>query len=589
MNISKSIASLLIACMAIPSAAQKVVTHKEAKDPVPVSQRSLEAWEEVKQIEAQWVTTDSLYSRSEVPLPSNTSVQKVAGWKGERVAAQFLLWTGKNANNVTCKVKDFTSPTGKLSSEIATTHFVRYTLADRGGYDCRCERGPQHESILVPDMLDTLDVFNIEAKSVRPVWVSIQIPQDATPGIYTTEITVKTKGAGKVTLPLQLEVINQTLPHYSEWTYHLDLWQHPAAVARIQNLDLWSDEHFEAIKKQMLPLAKAGQKVITTTLNRDPWGYQTFDDYEDMIIWKKRKDDTWAFDYTAFDRYVETMMSIGIKKQINCYSMLPWNNRLNWYEEKSNTFKVKSINPGSKEYEEMWSAFLKDFVAHLKQKGWDKITNIATDERSPKDMEVVVGLLNKYAPELGFAMADNHASYRRIPNVRDCCVAQRQLHLTQEEINERRAKGYVTTFYVCCSTFFPNSFTYSQPWESELLSWHAISKDYDGQLRWAYNSWPHRPEYDSRFRSWGSGDTFQVYPYGRSTMRFERLVDGIEAFEKVKILRKKYANQPEALKPLEDLLNEMAGLKLTDTSLPWHGMMQEATTLLNDISKKLAK
>jgi hypothetical protein len=237
----------------------------------------------------------------------------------------------------------------------------------------------------------------------------------------------------------------------------------------------------------------------------------------------------------------------------------------------------------------MWSAFLKDFIKHLRQKGWDKITNIATDERSAEEMEIVVGLINKYAPELGFAMADNHASYRRIPNVRDCCVAQRQLHLTQEEIDERRAKGFVTTFYVCCSTFFPNGFTYSQPWESELLSWHAIAKDYDGQLRWAYNSWPARPEYDSRFRTLASGDTYYVYSHGRSTMRFERLIDGIEVFEKVKILRKKYAHQPEKLQPLEEALQEIASLKLTDTSLPWNGIMHDAITLLNKLSKELAE
>ena len=282
------------------------------------------------------------------------------------------------------------------------------------------------------------------------------------------------------------------------------------------------------------------------------------------------------------------MMELGIKKQINCYSMLPWNNRLNWYEN-NELFKVSSINPKSERYEEMWSAFLQDFVKHLKEKGWLEITNIATDERSPEEMEIVVNLIKKYAPELGFAMADNKASFRRIPNVRDCCVAQRQGYLTHEEINERRAKGYVTTFYVCCSTYFPNSFTYSQPWESELLSWHAISKDYDGQLRWAYNSWPARPEYDSRFRTMASGDTYQVYPYARTSMRFERLRDGIEAYEKIKILRKKYSDRSDVLAPLEKKLEKMATMRLTDTNLPWHAMMEEVAGMLNSISKKLAE
>lgn len=570
------------------SHAQKFVTYREAKDPVTVSQRSQKEWQTVGKLEAQWVSVDSLYSRSEVPAERGVAVRLVEGWRGERVSAQFLLWTGAGVDGVKCEVKDFTAPGAKLSSDIAQARFVRYTLADKGGDDCRCERGPLHESQLVPDMIDTLDVFNMDPQTVRPVWVTINIPQDAKAGTYKSEIVVTAKGAKKVTMPLELEVIGQTLHRWDQWKYHLDLWQHPSAVARILNLEMWSDEHFEALKEQMRPLAEAGQKVITTTLNRDPWGSQTFDDYENMIIWTHKKDGSWTYDYTVFDRYVEMMMELGIKKQINCYSMLPWNNRLCWYEEKDNVFVEKSRGARDKEFENIWGPFLTDFVKHLKEKGWLEITNIAADERSPEEMEIVVKVMNKYAPELGFAMADNHASYRRIQNVRDCCVAQRQLYLTQDEIDARRAQGYVTTFYVCCSTFFPNTWTFSQPYEAELLSWHALSKDYDGQLRWSYNSWPHRPEYDSRFRRWGSGDTYIVGSHGRPTLRFERLVDGIEAFEKMYILREKYPEHP-ALKPLEEILDKMAQMKLTDTNLPWHDTMSEAAALLNSVSKELAE
>ena len=579
------ICTILLAAMVN---AQEFVTYKEAKDPVKVSERSKVAWKEAKKMEAQWVSADSLYSRSEVPAKSGVTVRVLEGWKGERVSAQLLLWSGKGVDGIKCKVKDFVSTDAKMPADIAKARFVRYTIADQGGYDCRCDRGPKHKAFLAPDMIDTLNVFNMEPHSVRPVWVTVDIPSDAKPGRYSSAIVVTAKGVGKTILPLEVEVIDQTLPEYTQWSYHLDLWQHPSAVARALNLEMWSDEHFEALKQQMKLLAEAGQKVITTTLNRDPWGSQTFDDYEDMIIWTKDKKGNWSFDYTVFDRYVEMMMELGIKKQINCYSMLPWNNRLNWYEN-NELFKVSSINPKSERYEEMWSAFLQDFVKHLKEKGWLEITNIATDERSPEEMEIVVNLIKKYAPELGFAMADNKASFRRIPNVRDCCVAQRQGYLTHEEINERRAKGYVTTFYVCCSTYFPNSFTYSQPWESELLSWHAISKDYDGQLRWAYNSWPARPEYDSRFRTMASGDTYQVYPYARTSMRFERLRDGIEAYEKIKILRKKYSDRSDVLAPLEKKLEKMATMRLTDTNLPWHAMMEEVAGMLNSISKKLAE
>jgi hypothetical protein len=577
---------LLLSC----NAAVEFNTFVEADDPVAVSEKSLLAWNQVGRLNGIWASADSLYSRSEVPVTAAGDICRLEGWKGERVSAQFLLYTGEGADCVVCKVSEFTSDDARMSSDIATASFVRYTLADQASPTCRCDRSPYSPAILVPDLIDTLKVFNMESKTTRPVWVTVNIPQDAKPGVYKSEITVSAKGCGKLKMPLEVEVIDQVLPTYEDWKFHLDLWQHPSAVARMLKLDMWSDEHFEALKEQMRPLAEAGQKVITATLNRDPWGYQTYDDYEEMIFWIRHKDGSWSYDYTVFDRWVELMMELGVKKQINCYSMIPWSYRLQYLDEESGIRKhAWDAIPGTEEFEFMWAPFLQDFVKHLKEKGWLEITNIATDERSPEEMDATVAIMQKYAPELGFAMADNHASYRRYPNIRDCSVAQRQLYLTDEELQQRKTKGHVTTFYVCCSTFFPNTFSYSQPFEAELLNWHAIVKDYDGQLRWSVNSWPDNPEYDSRFRLWGSGDTYSLYPYGRTSMRFERMRDGVEAYEKVRILREKYSDNPEGLKPLEDALDKLGSYKLTDNTHPWTDILFEANAALNQVSKDLAE
>ena len=576
----------LIAALVACTQTVDVQTYQEAEDPVPVSDRSAKLWQKVAKLESVWASVDSLYSRSEVPYLASEKICKLEGWRGETLNAQFLLYTGSGAENVICTPKNLKSDNATLSSEIIKAQFVRYTLADLSTPNCRCHRNPVQPAILSPDMIDTLKVFNIEPCTTRPVWVTISIPQDAIPGVYESEIIVSYKGGRRVSMPFTLEVINQVLPEYKDWKFHLDLWQHPSAVARIENLQMWSDEHFAALKKQMQPLAEAGQKVITATLNRDPWGYQTFDDYEDMILWTRHEDGTWSFDYTVFDRWVELMMSLGINKQINCYSMLPWENKLHFFDEKKNERLLRRVAPDSEEFEMYWGAFLTDFVKHLDEKGWLHITNIAADERRPEDMIEANRVLSKYAPQLGFAMADNHASYKRFLNIKDCCVAQRQSYLTKEEIAQRRAQGYVTTFYVCCSTYFPNNFTYSQPFESELLPWHAITRDYDGMLRWAYNSWPHRPEYDSRFRAWGSGDTYMISSHARRTLRFDRTRAGVQAYEKVRILREKYSDQPELLKPLEDKLIEMNSLDLRDYNLPWATILTEAKALLNEVSKR---
>ncbi len=79
------------------------------------------------------------------------------------------------------------------------------------------------------------------------------------------------------------------------------------------------------------------------------------------------------------------------------------------------------------------------------------------------------------------------------------------------------------------------------------MAWFAAACGYDGMLRWSYNSWPADPVRDSRFTAWPAGDTYLVYPDARSSIRFERLREGIQDYEKIRILRGELAsdNTPE--------------------------------------------
>jgi hypothetical protein len=82
----------------------------------------------------------------------------------------------------------------------------------------------------------------------------------------------------------------------------------------------------------------------------------------------------------------------------------------------------------------------------------------------------------------------------------------------------------------------PNTLTFSSPAESAFLGWHAAAVNFCGYLRWAYNSWINNQLVDSRFGNLPAGDCFLVYP-GGSSIRMERLVEGIQDYEKIQILR----------------------------------------------------
>ena len=539
-NIAQTIALSLIVTLALSScipqnAKKECISYEEAQLPVEVTTD----WTVIPAgIQASIGSIDKRYIQHEVPEVTKSNNWNGSAWKGERTSAQIILWSKDSVPSVELKLSDFKTGSGATISATNTqTRFVRYVLTDEFAEGCGHRKPEDYAVSLSADVLDNIDCINIDAKTARPVWITIDVPSDAIAGEYIAKLELFANGKKKETFTLNLNVVDKILPHYTEWAFHLDLWQNPYAVARTEGVEPWSDAHWEALKPAMQMLANSGQKVITTTLNKRPWNGQTEDPFDTMIEWKKKSDGSWEYDYTVFDNWVEFMMGLGITKQINCYSMVPWGNIFFYFDEETNQEVKVSAAPGTKEYEKLWKPFLTDFTKHLKEKGWENKTLIAMDERSPKEMKAMLSLLKETAPTLGVALADNHKSYKLYPDqLVDLCVAHGAT-VDPEDRAYRAEKDYVTTWYVCCSDVFPNIFTFSDPAEGAFIGWYTMAADFDGFLRWAYNSYTKDALVDSRFRTWPAGDTYAVYPGARSSIRFERLMEGIQDAEKIRIVK----------------------------------------------------
>lgn len=573
--------SVSLAACNVQSAEQNCETFTEMADPAA---DTLSDWTSASAgLNASFVTIDKRFPKSALPEIEVQKQEKIEGWKGEKVSAQILLWAKEDIDHAEITFSDFVSSKETLPASIAQARFVRYVMTDEFAGGCGKRKPEDFAASLSPDMLDNLDCFDIEAKSVRPVWVSVAIPRDAAAGTYQSKVEINAKGEQPKSFELNLEVIDQILPEPSAWGFHLDQWQHPSAVARVEGLELWSDAHFEAMKPVMKLAADAGQKVITATLNKDPWNVQTFDPYADMIIWTKNQDGSWTYDYTVFDRWVQFMMDLGVDKMINCYSIIPWNNEIHYKDAASNEVINVKAEPGTEIFEEMWKPFLIDFAKHLKSKGWLEITSIAMDERDRESMDAAFRLVTAAAPELGVSFADNNKTYQRYPNSKDVSVSIYH-PFDPEDLVDRRNRGLNTTFYVCCSDVFPNQFTFSDPAESTYLAWYAMAAGFDGMLRWAFNSWVEKPMLDSRFRTWPAGDTYIVYPGGRSSIRYERMLEGIQDFEKINIVKQQLraAGDTASLARLEQAIEKMKNVTRRGS---WNEELNQAKMLLNTISK----
>ncbi|MDR0891693.1 MAG: DUF4091 domain-containing protein, partial [Mediterranea sp.] len=553
----------------------------------PAALSATTAWTGITTPHVSWGTTDTRYAREALPSLRQQNSCALSGWRGERVQAQAVVWTGVELPELNTSFSDFKDAKGNLlPADAFTAGFVRYVMTDelnkdgRGG--CGYRKPVDFDSLLVADGIDTnLKTMAVPARSVRPLWVECRIPRQALPGIYRGSLLVKDGETLLRRLDLAVKVLPRELPVPSDWAFHLDLWQSPYAVARYYHVPLWSDAHLEAMRPLMQMLADAGQKVITATIINRAWDGQTEDPFGSMVTWMKRADGTWAFDYTIFDRWVTFMQSVGINKQINCYSMVPWKLSFQYYDQATGTLQEVKTEPGQPAYEEMWTAMLSDFARHLKAKGWFDITTIAMDERPMEVMQKTLKVIRKADPDFKVSMAGNY--HPEIESeLYDYCIAIGQ-EFPEEVRLRRQAAHQPTTYYTCCTEAHPNTFTFSAPAEATWISFYAAKAHLDGYLRWAYNSWPARPLLDSRFRTWAAGDTYLVYPGARSSIRFERLVEGIQAHEKIRILRQEFAakGNKAGLKKIEKLLAPFKLGALPETSAA--AMVRKAEEALNSL------
>jgi hypothetical protein len=444
------------------------------------------------------------------------------------VSAQAVLATPKELSEVSFTVSDLKCGKQTIPASAVKKYFVRYVLT--------APINNKKDSMLIADRLDPAETLKVEKGMTQPIWLDIHVPADAAAGTYKGTVTINCDGKA-LSLPIQLQVADRVLPAPSEWSFHLDLWQNPYAVARYYDVPLWSQQHFDLMRPLMELLAAAGQKVITCSVISRPWNGQTFDPFESMIAKMKQLDGTWKYDYTVFDKWVEFMMSCGITEQIDCYTLVPWHYRFDYYDCATNSVQHLACRPGEAKYHDFIVPFLKDFSRHLRQKGWFERTHIAMDERPKDQMEAAWRTIQDADPEFKIEGAANYnVDSEAADRVDDISVAFEYDLLKKEALARRTAKGQKITFYTCCGPVRPNTFTFSPPAESAYLGLHALACGYDGYLRWAYNSWTKQPNQDSRYGSWPAGDCYLVYP-GGSSIRMERLVEGIQAYEKARLLR----------------------------------------------------
>ncbi len=504
----------------------------------------------------QWVTKDAHFRQRKAPQRlSGITDTTVTAWRGERIGLEALIVATKEEGPLSVRLSSLTRGGKKYEAPGSGAAFMRYVITT--AYNTCGYPSDTIPTFTLADMIDLPDArVTMEPMSVRPVWVSVEVPSNLPAGLYTAKVDLMKDGVKKPlkTLTLNVEVADRSLLAPKDYAFYLDFWQQPYAISRYYGVKPWSDEHLRLLEPYADMLARAGQKTVSTILFYEPWGEQSNDKFEPMVETVLLPDSTWQFDYTIFDRYVEWMASRGIDANISCFTMIPWDMNFRYFDKAAGEYRYLKTTTSSREYKQLWTAFLKGLADHTRAKGWFDKTMIVMDERGLPDMLNAYGVAKEAVPDFKMSLAGNY--HRELVDSLDSYTVIKGDWFPADVLGRRRDRGFISLLYTCCATPAPNIFSNNAPADGAYLPVYATATGFDGYLHWSFTNWTDHPLTDTRFRMFAPGDTYVVYPDGRSSLRYERMLEGIQMSEKIRLLRAELeaAKDAEGLEMLEQAL-----------------------------------
>lgn len=524
----------------------------------------------------------------------NGSVYNGTAWLNDELNSKIVVTTEKDVHNVQVTASDFKNEKGQvLSKDNIDIKWLKEIAAKEG-------RNAQGQTKNYPDVIYKGGKKDIDAQDVQFAWVNITIPKDTAAGNYTGTITVSADELDKpFELTYNIEVLNlvQPAPEATE----LQVWQHPFSVANyylglgenpsggitneVREDFYFTEKHFNLMRDSIKEYVSIGGHDVVANVVEEAWNHQSYYNDLSMVKWTKKADGTWEFDYDWYDAWINFMIKCKVLDpangigQIKCYSIVPWNNQIAYYDEAQGKVVKESHNPGTAKWKEMWEPFLKDFMEHSKKMGWFDITYISMDERGLDQLEPAVEMIEsvkdedgnhfKISSALNYAAPEYYEFTDRIDDISINLGNTGNVQQMNDLSDHRRDLGLTTTMYTCTGDY-PSNFMISDPGDNYWDIWYTMTLGTDGYMRWAWDNYVYDMHGDATYRYWEPGDGWFIYPMEReavgedfnasfySTPRYELFKQGIRDVAKAKYLLNSESATAEEKTELTDVVEHLA-------------------------------
>jgi len=401
----------------------------------------------------------------------------------------------------------------------------------------------------VYEVLTENATITFDGRATYAAVARLDVPRDARPGLYRGRLSAASGGKMKASSFLDVQVHAAVLPERQLLDATHWLWPEPQNLTDGPPPSWWSEGHWRLLEASGLALRDYGDTVMFTPL---------FSGEHPLITVSAAVSptNTWAFDFSRFDRWVTMFQRQGFSRFIGQHI---GRSRAVMTRDPA-TGAVASLKFSGNDYQQNFlPAFYTALYGHLSKRDWlGCYLQALADE--PKDEALAAyrqmsETFRKHMPGVGNVEALNHAfnSYSAQVDVPAWWYGYVYSGEWPDLVRQRVAAGKANWIYYACSPRppHPNSHLDAPLWRCRALPWVADYCLSSGVLHWAANGYRGADPYTSSVGPLPNGstapghppgDNWLFYPTARGltgSMRMAAFQQGVEDYELLVLLRKK--------------------------------------------------
>jgi hypothetical protein len=475
-------------------------------------------------------------------FPSLKATADVA--RGEHATFQYAFRSSFPAEHLTASVTQLDQKYSLINRQNVNIGFVDYVRTGKTIPSPPPDKLTSPSGFFPDPIIDT-SYINVRADYTQPIWVSINIPKNTPSGEYHGQFNILGRINNKnreLHVPFSIHVYPVTIDSSSLWvTNWFAFGENQFKLMNNGNSVIpFSEKYWELLKITAQKMADYDQNVVLIS----PL----------LLAEYSLNNGKYDIDFSHFDRYVETFLQAGALKRIEGGHiggrMGDWNTSFGVSVPVVNSnptvFEMQAIS--NQTAQDFYKQFIPALLAHLKEKGWDKIyVQHIADEPTDQNYQSYIDIasfIKNLAP--GIPIIDAVMT-KKLNNIVDIWVPILDvLDKEYDYFEGRQSKGNEVWTYTCTGPQgnYANRFIELPLIKTRILHWINFRYNISGYLHWGFNHWNDNPfdETVNPETEWPGGDCYIVYPGFKklySSIRLEAMRDGIMDYELLKMLSQK--------------------------------------------------